>query len=152
MRKKDKEITDFKDIEEIIMSAKVCHLALSLDDIPYVVPLSFGYKDRVLYLHSAKEGKKIDILNKNNKVCFEFTINSEIIESDKGCKWSAKFKSVIGFGKAHFIEKAEEKQKAFGIIFKNYTNKVFKLSEKNVINTLLIKIDIEQLTGKQSGY
>ena len=152
MRRKEKEITDINSIEEIIMSANVCHLALCLDDTPYVVPLSFGYKNKVIYLHSAKEGKKIDILNENNKVCFEFTIDYEIMESDKGCKWGVKFRSVIGFGKAHFIEKIEEKQKAFDIILQNYTDKVFELPEKNVINTLLIKIDIEQMTGKKSGY
>ncbi|MCK5312036.1 MAG: pyridoxamine 5'-phosphate oxidase family protein [Desulfobacteraceae bacterium] len=152
MRRKEKEITDLKEIEEIIMDAKVCHLALSHNDTPYVVPLSFGYKDKILYLHSAKEGKKIKILNKNNKVCFEFTIDCEILESDKGCKWGAKFRSVIGFGKAHFIEKIEEKQKALEIILQNYTDRVFELPEKNVINTLLIKINIEQITGKKSGY
>ena len=152
MRRKEKEITDIKSIEEIIMSAKVCHLALSLDDTPYVVPLSFGYKDKAIYLHSAKKGKKIDILNKNNKVCFEFAIDCEIMESDKGCKWGAKFKSVIGYGKAYFIEKLEEKQKALNIILQNYTDKVFELPGKNINNTLLIKIDIEQITGKKSGY
>ena len=151
MRRKDKEIIDIKEIEEIIMNAKVCHLGLSIDNIPYVVPLSFGYENKTIYLHSAKQGKKIDILKQNNKVCFEFNIDNEIKESDKGCKWGVNFRSVIGFGKAYFIENIEEKQKALNTIIKNYTDKIFELPEKNVSNTLLVKITIEQITGKQSG-
>jgi len=50
MRRKEKEITDLKSIEEIITRSKVCCLGLSLNDIPYVVPLSFGYKNKTIYL------------------------------------------------------------------------------------------------------
>ena len=59
MRRKEKEITDIKSIEEIINKAKVCRLALSLDDTPYVVPVCFGYNGETIYIHSAKEGQNI---------------------------------------------------------------------------------------------
>ena len=68
MRRKDKEITDIKSIEKIIHKAKVCRLALSLDDTPYVVPVCFGYSAETIYFHSAKEGKKIDIIKKNKQL------------------------------------------------------------------------------------
>ncbi len=58
MRRKDKVITDIKRIEEIINKAKVCRLALSLDDTPYVVPVRFDYSAATIYFHSAKGGKK----------------------------------------------------------------------------------------------
>ena len=150
MRRKENEITNFKDIEAIIMSATTCHMAMCQNDIPYVVPLSFGYQNKVIYLHSAKQGKKIDILKKNSKVCFEFSIDCEVEESDKGCDWGVKFRSVIGFGRAHFIEKLEDKIQALDIILGNYSDKVFKLPEKHVNDTLVIKIDIEQISGKHS--
>jgi uncharacterized protein len=152
MRRKEKEITDSKIIDQIIKSAEVCYLGLSYKDIPYVVPLSFGYKENAIYLHSAKKGKKIDILKQNNKVSFVFNIDNEIEESEKACNWGVNFKSIMGFGKASFIEDNEEKQKALNIIIQNYTGKTFELPEKNINGTLLIKIDIEKITGKQSGY
>ena len=68
MRRKDKEITDIESIEKIIHKAKVCRLALSLDDTPYVVPVCFGYSAETIYFHSAKEGKKIDIIKKNKQL------------------------------------------------------------------------------------
>ncbi len=152
MRRTDKALTAIKSIEEIITSSTVCRLALSLDDTPYVVPMSFGYAAETIYFHSAREGKKIDIIKKNNKVCFEFDIDHEIVKSEKACKWSMKFRSVIGFGKASFIDNMEEKQHALNIIMQNYTDKTFQFPEKNLENTLVIKIDIDHMVGKQSGY
>ena len=87
MHRKDKEITDIKSIEKIIKKAKVCRLALSLNDTPYIVPICFGYRAETIYFHSAKKGKKIDIIKKNNKVCFEFDIDHELVKSENACKW-----------------------------------------------------------------
>ena len=62
VRRKDKEIKDKEVIESIIKRATVCRIALSENNVPYIVPLSFGYKDNCLYFHSAPEGRKIDII------------------------------------------------------------------------------------------
>ena len=152
MRRKEKEITDIKSIEKIISKAKVCRLALTHDNTPYIVPVCFGYNSKAIYFHSAKEGKKIDIITKNNKVCFEFDIDSEIIESENPCKWGMKYRSVIGLGKAIIIEDIKEKQKALSVIMQNYTDKTFAFPEGNLNSTFVVKIDIEQMSGKQSGY
>ncbi|MCP3901420.1 MAG: pyridoxamine 5'-phosphate oxidase family protein [Desulfobacteraceae bacterium] len=152
MRRKDKEITEIKEIEEIINKAKVFRLALSFEDTPYVVPLNFGYQDKTIYFHCAKKGKKVDILKQNNKVCFEFDTDNELVKAEKACKWGMNFKSVIGFGKADLIENPEEKQKALAIIMRQYTAKQYEFPEKQLNNTLVWKIDILQITGKKSGY
>lgn len=152
MRRKEKEIANIKDIEDIIMKAKAFHLGLCLDNTPYVIPMSFGYKNKVIYFHSATEGKKIEILKQNNQVCFEFNIDNELVKSEKGCNFGMKFRSVIGFGKACFIEALKEKQKALDIIMHQYSEKTFEFPEKQVNSTLVCKIEIEQMTGKQSGY
>ena len=70
MRRKDKEITDEKVINEILEKAKVCRLALFDKDYPYIVPMNYGYKDNALFFHVAKEGKKIDLIKRNNNVRF----------------------------------------------------------------------------------
>ena len=68
MRRKENEITDLESIEEIIHKAVIFRLAMTLDDNPYVVPLCFGYRAKTIFFHSVGQGKKIDILRKNNKV------------------------------------------------------------------------------------
>ena len=151
MRRSEKEITDKLAIGKIINASLVCRLALSDGNQPYIVPLCFGYQDRTLYFHSALEGKKIDILKKNNRTCFEFDVNSEIIKAEKACKWGMKYQSVIGFGKAVLVENIEEKQKALNIIMDHYSDRDFQFTDKAIGKIAVIKIEIEGMTGKYSS-
>ena len=121
-------------------------------DKPYVVPLSFGYRNGVLYLHGAVKGRKMDILRKNPNVCFEFDLIAEPIESENACDWSMRYRSVIGFGKAVFIENADEKCEALDVIMAQYSDGRFQFPEKMLKATAVFKIEIESITGKQSGF
>ena len=150
MRRKEKEITEKSAIETIIKKSLVCRLALSDDNSPYIVPLSFGYKDNVLYFHGSLKGKKIDIIKKNQRVCFEFDINTEIVKAEDACHWSMKYKSVIGFGKAVFLEDLDEKRKALNIIMSQYSDRTFQFNDATLKGTVVIKVKIESMTGKQS--
>ncbi|MEA1964472.1 MAG: pyridoxamine 5'-phosphate oxidase family protein [Candidatus Aerophobetes bacterium] len=153
MRRKGKEIKDKNAIESIIKRATVCRIALSENNVPYIVPLSFGYKDNCLYFHSAKEGKKIDIIKKNNNLCFEFDIENELVKAEDACNWDMKYYSVIGCGKAFLVEDFEEKREALDIIMEHYSGKSsFEYPEKTVSNVAIIKVKIESMSGKKSGY
>ena len=150
MRKKEKEITEASAIEAIIKKSLVCRLALSDDNFPYIVPLCFGYRDRVLYFHGSLKGKKIGIIKKNQNICFEFDINTEIVKTEDACHWSMKYRSVIGFGKAQLLEDIEEKRKALNIIMSQYSDGTFEFNDAMLKKTFVIKIEIESMTGKQS--
>jgi len=150
MRRRDKEVTDKKAIEDIILNAVVCKLAMCDGHQPYIVPLCFGFKDNTLYFHSAPEGKKIDMLEKNPNVCFEFDIFTQVIKSAKACKWGMKYRSVIGYGKASFITNDDLKRQAFDIIMNQYENGAFAYEDALISSTVIIKVDIESMTGKAS--
>jgi len=150
MRRKEKEITEASAIEAIIKKSLVCRLALSDENSPYIVPLCFGYRDRVLYFHGSLKGKKIDIIRKNQNICFEFDINTEIVKAEDACHWSMKYKSVIGFGKAVLLEDLDEKRKALNIIMSQYSNRTFQFNDATLKGTVVIKVEIESMTGKQS--
>jgi nitroimidazol reductase NimA-like FMN-containing flavoprotein (pyridoxamine 5'-phosphate oxidase superfamily) len=152
MRRKEKEIADKAIIESIILSSSVCRLALLEDDQPYIIPLCFGYEDNALYFHSAPEGKKLDILRSNNNVCFEFDSDHRIVEAEDACGWSMNYRSVVGFGKASFIDDPEERAKAMNAIVQHYTGKPLPYSEAKLKDTVIIKVEIESITGKKSGY
>ncbi|NVM04174.1 MAG: pyridoxamine 5'-phosphate oxidase family protein [Candidatus Helarchaeota archaeon] len=153
MRRNEKEIKDKELIKNIIEKSTVCRIAMALNNSPYIVPVIFGYEDNFLYIHSAPEGKKIEILKQNNNVCFEMDINHEIVKSDTPCKWSMNYYSIIGYGKASFINDFQEKINAMNIIMKHYSSSnSHKYYEKIVNNLAIIKIEIEKITGKKSGY
>jgi len=152
MRKREKEITEKKSLEEIIKKAEICRLAMCNEGLPYIVPLCFGYEDDALYFHCAHEGKKIDILRRNPEVCFEIEIDQEIIGAEDACRWTMKYRSVIGFGTVEFIEDDKQKRRALNIIMRQYSDGSFSFPDKNFGLTEIIRVDIRNMTGKQSGY
>jgi hypothetical protein len=150
LRRKDKEVTEKSEIESIIRKSLVCRLGLADNGTPYIVPLCFGYKDNCLYFHSAREGRKIDILKRNNEVCFEFDDNLQVKSGKAACDWGMKYRSVIGYGRASFIEDPEAKRKALDIIMAQYADGAFEYSEKALGEALVIKVEIQSMTGKKS--
>jgi nitroimidazol reductase NimA-like FMN-containing flavoprotein (pyridoxamine 5'-phosphate oxidase superfamily) len=110
----------------------------------------FGFKDGCLYFHSAQEGRKIDILRKNNKVCFEMDIDTEMIEGEKGCEWGIRYSSVIGFGTASFVEDGEEMKEALSVLLEHYSDKKYEFLEQSLKQVTVIKIQVESLTGKST--
>lgn len=152
MRRKDREITDRTEIDDIIRSTKVMHLALADNNIPFVVPVFYVYDGTALYFHSAQAGTKIDIMKRNNNVCFEITVDHGFIESDQPCDFEAKHRTVIGQGKVIFIEDEAEKIKALNGIVALFTDKTFEFPTANLNRTVVVRIDIESIKGKKHGY
>jgi len=151
LRRKDKEITDKKEIERIIRKAEFCRIALADGDTPYIVPMVYGYEDGTIYLHSANEGKKIEILKKNNIVCFEVELNPQLLKRPVACSWSVKYESVIATGRASFITNEEEKRSALACIMRHYSsNEHFDFPKEMLKATTLIKIEIQEIHGKRS--
>jgi uncharacterized protein len=151
MRRIEKQISDHQGLESIIHQAQVCRLALSDDNIPYIVPLCFGYADNAIYVHGALEGRKIDIIRKNPNVCVQFDSGIQILPAADGCKWGVGYRSVIAFGIACLIEDPPEKQKALDVIMRHYVDQAFQFPAKRIAATAVIKIAITHMTGKQSG-
>ena len=150
MRRKDKEINSREEIETVIRRAKVCRLAMIDENEPYIVPLNFGYANNHLYFHSAPEGRKIDILRRNSRICFEFDIDHQVVTGAKACKWGFGFQSVIGTGEAFFIDELAAKKKALDVIMRQYTEKTFEYDEQVVKKIVVFGVAIESVSGKRS--
>ena len=152
MRRKDREITDRTEIDAIISAANLMHIALVDGNMPFLVPVFYAFDGSVLYFHSAQAGTKIEILKRNNNVCFEISIDQGFIESDEPCDFEAKHRTVIGSGKAVFIEDEAEKIKALDLIVAHFSPKKFAYPQANLDRTAVIRIDIASIKGKKHGF
>ena len=148
MRRKDREISDRGTIDDIIRRCRVCRLGMCDNGQPYVVPMSFGYDGQCIYLHAATEGKKIDILQRNSRVCFEFDILDEVVPSDTACSWGMRYESVIGAGSAEIVTEREAKSAALAQIMRQYNSDAWTFDEHQLAGTLVLCIGIEEVTGK----
>jgi len=150
LRRKDREITDQKWIEEILEEGKVCSLSLCRDNEPYVVPMHYAWKDGFIYLHSAPEGKKVDIAKENPRVSFCIVPEWKIIEGPTPCDWTTHYRSIIGSGVVEFVENETEKRKALTIFVEHFAHGTFELPKPMLDHVLVWKIKIDSITGKQN--
>ena len=149
MRRKEREITNREEMEKILLESKICRLAMVDGDKPYMVPMNFGYRNGYLYLHSAMEGRKIDLIRKNPNVCFEVDQLIRFKKASVACDWGAEYKSVIGSGRAQFLNSSEEKIQALKVIMSQYSSREFEFSPDMLDKTLVIKVGVDQMTGKK---
>jgi len=156
MRRKDREVKDIKGIEEILLQCSTCHVAMVDNGSPYVVPLSYGYRILngnmlALYFHCALEGRKLDVLRRNNRVCFEMANEGEPVHAETPCNSGYYYASVIGFGEAVFVEDVDEKSKALSIIFSHQTGENIAFSPEQTKSVCVFKIVSTDFTGKKKS-
>jgi uncharacterized protein len=151
MQRKDHEISDRSVMESILKVAEVCRLGLSDEGRPYLVPLSFGYREGSIYIHSAPEGQKINILKKNPGCCIEVDEFKGVVRAEKPCRWGMRYRSVVCRGRAHFVHDPDEKKKGLNCILDHYGAFPQVFSEEELQDVCVIRIDIDEMTGKKSG-
>lgn len=166
MRRKDREIKDFDEIVSVLDKCKVLHLAMISDGKPYSVPVNFGYivyeendrKKLSIYIHGAGEGKKVSALKENPAVsfCCECGVEADSVgDKSEACRWTCYYESVIGFGKATFLEKSEEKSAGLDSLMLHNGYKIpagVKKIAYNIMelaNTMVCRIEVDEITGKR---
>ncbi len=154
MRRKDREITNREEMIQIIENAKVLRIALFDNAYPYIVPMHYGYTIEdskvVFYMHSAKEGHKLDLIHQNGNVCVEIENEMEIISGgDVPCQYGAKFASVIVRGKAEIVEDTDEKIKGLKVLMLHQVNQDFEINEQMADMVCVIKVVVDEISAKE---
>lgn len=146
-----RDITNKSELEDIIKRAKYCHIGMVNGDEPYVLGFNFGYNDNCIYLHCAKYGHKLNVLAKNNKICAAFDVDHDFFARHEtvACSWRMRYRSVLAWGRAEFIEDYNEKVNALKIIMKQYTEMDFDFNPPSVNNVNIIKIKIDKISGRK---
>jgi nitroimidazol reductase NimA-like FMN-containing flavoprotein (pyridoxamine 5'-phosphate oxidase superfamily) len=156
MKRVEKEIQNQEILEELLLGARICRIGLGpvsaemdWNGYPYVVPLHFAYSGGRIYLHSAREGRKIDMLRRNPRVCVEIDEYLGLIPAEKACEYGSRYRSLIAFGRAQVVEAEEEKRQALRLLMDKYTGRSFDFSNREVSSVGIIEIQLEEISGKQ---
>ena len=151
MRRALKEITDPAVIDQLLKKASVCHLGLSDNGQPYVVPMNYGYADKCFYLHCATEGRKLAVISRNNRVCVEVVVEYALESADVPCNWATRFTSVIGFGLAVILEDPLEKEIALNKLMQGYTGTDANVFSPHALKRVcVIRVDVDDIRAKGS--
>jgi len=151
MNRKDREITDVKDIVAILQEGKYAVISMCRDNEPYIVTLNYGYDKNALYFHNALKGLKIDFIKSNPNVC------ATVIE-DRGYimdECAHAYRSVVFWGKMSIVEDIVEKKHAMEILLNHLEDnpgiiKERSLKDDKVYSELgILRLDIMEITGKK---
>lgn len=151
MRRLDKEIRDRQEIDEVIRKSLVCRIAFVVDALPYLIPMSFGYDGQAIYLHTAREGKKIGSFEQCGTVCFEFESGVNLKrDAQNPCRWSFAFESVVGYGTVREVVDPEGKQSGLNQIMRQYSGREWPFNVEEIARTRVWRIYVDTVTGKRS--
>lgn len=156
MRRKDREITDFNEMIEMIKKCDVCRIALNDQGFPYIVPLNFGFQvigEQVyLYFHGAGKGKKLDLIARDNRAAFEMDWDHQVVLARDGtaCKSTMRYGSVMGRGTIETVPDVE-KEEALRVIMRQYHGEEFPFNPEVMRAAVVLKMTVLEMTGKRNG-
>lgn len=150
MRRKRQQLSEAESVA-LLKKATSGTLALLGDNgYPYAVPISYVYSEGKLYFHSALSGHKVDAIRNCDKASFCVIVKDDVQPE----KFTTFFRSVIAFGRIHIIEDEAEKLKTARLLGNRYNpnheEALRKELENGLSRMLMIRFDIEHLTGKDA--
>lgn len=152
MRRQDREISDPAQICGILKRTRICFLSLCDGSTPYTVPMNFGFTEEAgritLYLHSAKSGKKLDLIRKNPNVCAAFGNMLSFEDGKTGCEATAQYESAIGFGTAELLSDPRACKKGLSCLLSQYESHAAHDFSALLDKTAVIRVTLDRITGK----
>lgn len=154
MRRKDREIVDRSGLREILEKADACRLAFAQGGTPYIVTMNFGFEWDgelpVLYFHCAREGRKLEMMRANPRVCFELDVDHELAKGPAPCDWGMDYASLVGYGALRELAAEDERRAGLDLVMRQYgwageaDYRAGPLSAAAVL-----RLDVDELSGKR---
>ncbi|MCE5235806.1 MAG: pyridoxamine 5'-phosphate oxidase family protein [Eubacteriales bacterium] len=150
MRRADRRSENYAGILE---TCKILRLGLCENEQPYVVPMNFGYDfdgtALTLYLHCAREGKKLDVIAKNPNACFEMDCGFELKYDEASDTYTSYYECLMGFGKIEVVQAFDEKLAALkNIMVRQCGEGVYDFDEKTVNAVTILRLRCTEYTAK----
>lgn len=154
MRRKDRQRDEAFCLELIDNCTNGIMALTTGEDTPYCLPLSFVRKDRSLYFHGAKEGRKTDLMRACPKVCITFVGRDDPTYQAESNNYTTMFASAIVTGTAHEVLEDEEKIEALRLLCQELLPEAMtgdnfdRAIAASLSATAVWRIDMEELSGK----
>ena len=102
---------DFKTACEVLDAGKVCHMGFTLEEQPYVVPMSYARMENQLLIHGSVASRLIKNLTAGLQCCATVTHLDGLVYARSTFNSSMNYRSVMIFGVARLITDIDEKRK-----------------------------------------
>lgn len=168
MRRADREVLEASQIADILEHSQVVHVSYEDGEGQTVIPVHFAYEYRpeapnrydrdgrgrrgtvVLYMHSAREGRKMDAIAAADNalpVAFEMECDQVIYAGRTPCASATAFRSIVGTGTAMLIEEPAEKTRVLDMLTNRLVGQPFDRPEA-ARAVAVWKIESDSFTAK----
>jgi len=150
----DRAVAGLENILAILDKCDVMRLGLSVDNIPYIVPMNFAYEvaneTLWIYFHCASQGRKMDMISRNRNVCFEADALHRFTKGDMACAWSAEYESVMGEGEISVLTDESQKVRALNMLMERhgFTGEPH-YNPHEISAVTVLRIAVNAMTGKR---
>lgn len=145
-------------IREFLKTAKVGHIATSVDGQPFINPTTFWFdeENHQIVFHSNISGRIRSNIEYNPKVTLEASELGKMLPSNVALEFSLQYRSVMVFGSARVVTDPDEaKQLLHGLIGKYFPTlrageEFREITDKELRATSVYAIKIEEWSGKEN--
>jgi nitroimidazol reductase NimA-like FMN-containing flavoprotein (pyridoxamine 5'-phosphate oxidase superfamily) len=139
-----------EEMEGILREETVGYLGLSMDGMPYVVPLNYGYVEGRILFHCALMGKKLDYLRANPQVCFTVERQAgRVVRHPQGARCHVENDSVICYGSARVVEDVEERREVLTTFNRCLQPDTEEITLEAASKCYAVEIKITEMTGRR---
>jgi hypothetical protein len=139
-------------IYQILDEAFICHAGFIESDHPVVIPMAYGRREDMLYLHGSAASRMLRGLASGIPVCVTVTVLDGIVLARSAFHHSMNYRSVVAFGKASVIRDEKEKLDALHTISEHILPgrwaDVRKPNETELKQTLVFKLPLAEASAK----
>lgn len=153
VRRTDRELTEPDAVASVLRRGRFVSVAVVHDGEPYVFTLSYGFDEakNALYSHVAREGRKLDAIAADPRVCATVIVDGGYEQG--ACKHH--YESVVITGRMQMVSDAEEIRHGMRVLIQHLEDDAEAAWERNgldgdkVFERLgVLRLDIEEITGK----
>ena len=137
------------EMEQLLGEERVGYLGMSVDNTPYVIPLTYGYSGGKIIFHCASQGSKLDIIRRNPKVCFAVSRHwGNMVPHPQGAACHVNSDSVVCLGTARVIDDIEERRGLLNTFNRCLQADAREITSEEVRNCRAVEITVEEMTGR----
>ena len=153
MRRRDREVTDKKQIEKFISEQEILRVGFYDEGDIYIVPVNYGYtleNDRyTFYFHGARAGRKYELAKACPTVGFEIDGDYRLIGGEEACDYTASFRSVIGSGTVRLVDSRDEKIMGLNALMKQTAKRSNWTYDEQMLEAVAIfRLDADKISCK----
>jgi len=151
-RHPERAVADRSAALAILDEGLVCHVGFVEDDLPWVIPTTYGRAGEVMYLHGSPLSRMLRTLAAGVEVCVTVTLLDGLVLARSAFAHSMNYRSVVVVGRAVEVGEAQAKLAAMSCIVEHVLpgrwDEVRSPSEQEVDATTVLALPLERLSAK----